>query len=181
MKFWADYVLVRTYQDSSSNQRGGSQGLLAPNEVRGIGWGLRNLADAAAYLPNNDPAKAYLVQKVTNNLNWMDTYAASVRGPSNPFGIVFPDKRLDSPTSTGWIALWEQDYVTWAIDHANKQGFIGGLQLRDQIGQFQLKLFTSSPDYPRDQAALSCFCRVSQRLPRDLLHDDGPDLEQRDQ
>jgi hypothetical protein len=49
MKYWANFTLLSTFQDSYSKRRGGSAGLLAPNEVRGIGWALRNLADTAAY------------------------------------------------------------------------------------------------------------------------------------
>jgi hypothetical protein len=149
MAYWADYVLIRTYQDSYSNERGGSLGLLAPNEVRGIGWGLRNLADAAAYLPNNDPVRAYLTQKVQNNLSWADNYAVS---HVTPLGTYFdgPDTTY---VSNGWsiYRLWMNDYVGWSLDHAADQGFVGGTQLRDKLAQFELSLFTS-PDFPREDA-----------------------------
>ena len=48
----------------------------------GYGWALRNLADAAAYYPDASPVKAYLSQKVINNLQWLDTYAARA-GPGH--------------------------------------------------------------------------------------------------
>ncbi len=38
MAFWANYVLLATFQDAMYNSRGGSQGLLHSNELRGIGW-----------------------------------------------------------------------------------------------------------------------------------------------
>jgi hypothetical protein len=59
MRFWANYDLIATWQDETYNARGGSQGLLKENEVRGIAWAVRNLADAAAFLPDNDPLKPY--------------------------------------------------------------------------------------------------------------------------
>ena len=83
MKFWANYVLLETFQDGFYNARGGghyqgpgsgtlihsgSWGLLAPNETRGFGWGVRNLADAAAYLPDEDPLKPYFAEKIAHNL-----------------------------------------------------------------------------------------------------------------
>src|SRR5262249_25372273 len=70
MAFWANFSLLRTFQDSHYNARGGSKGYLHPNETRGIAWCLRNLADAAAYLPDDEPVKPYLAQKVINNLEW---------------------------------------------------------------------------------------------------------------
>ena len=49
MAFWADYAMIRTYNGDGVR---GSLGILAYNEVRGFGWALRNIADAAAYHPD---------------------------------------------------------------------------------------------------------------------------------
>ena len=142
MKYWANFCLLWTFQDSHSNQRGGSEGLLAPNEVRGIAWALRNLADAAAYVPDNDEMRAYFRQKVVNNLAWLDKHAAT---QTTPLGTVFPLRRPEdeqwSPYT--WIALWEQMYVAWAVDRAQQHGFMPGTALRDRIVKLQLRLFTS--------------------------------------
>lgn len=152
MAFWANYTMLQTFQDEYYNARGGSMGLLGPNQVRGIGWGLRNLVDAAAYLPDADPMKAYLAEKVGYNLAWMDNYANTFQ---TPLGTLFEGRRNEnfdpSMNDRGWIALWEQNYVAWAIDHANKQGFEGGLALRDRIAGLQLDLFRNP--VTRDSAA----------------------------
>jgi PKD repeat protein len=152
MAFWANYVLLNTWQDAYYNARGGAQGLLYSNEVRGVAWGLRNLVDAAAYLPDASPLKNYFAEKVQNNLTWLDDYAAS---ETNPLGILWAFKRPEnvdpSLDSYAWIALWEQNYVAWSIDHANKQGFAGGLLHRDRIARLQLSLFTNPAT--RDGAA----------------------------
>ena len=152
MKYWANFCLLWTFQDSHSNQRGGSEGLLAPNEVRGIAWALRNLADAAAYVPDHDEMKAYFRQKVINNLAWLDKHAAT---QTTPLGTVFPLRRPEdeqwSPYT--WIALWEQMYVAWAVDRAQQHGFMPGTALRDRIVKLQLRLFTSEQDgYKRTHA-----------------------------
>jgi hypothetical protein len=152
MKYWANFTLLWTFQDSYSKQRGGSEGLLAANEVRGIGWGLRNLADAAAYVPDNDEMKAYFTQKVVNNLKWLDKNAATTAGP---LGTLFPRRRPEDEqwAPYTWIALWEQMYVAWAIDHAQQQGFQPGSGMRDSIVGVQLKLFTSEGEgYRRTHA-----------------------------
>ena len=86
MAFWANYGMVRTYPGDGMRS---SQGILANNEVRGFGWALRNLADAAAYYPDASPVKAYLSQKVINNLQWLDAYARAQDPVANPFQILW--------------------------------------------------------------------------------------------
>ena len=104
---------------------------------------------AAAYYPDSSPVKGYLSQKVNNNLQWLDDYARSQNPTTNPFQILWINKR---PDGGQYISLWEQTYLAYAIDRANQHGFIGGLAHRDRIARFHLELFTSEPDYPRAQA-----------------------------
>lgn len=146
MKYWANYSLISTFQDSYSKQRGGSEGLLAANEVRGIAWTLRNIADAAAYTPDDDDMKAYFRAKVLNNLAWLDKHAAS---QATPLGTLFPNRRPEDEqwAPYAWIALWEHIYVAWAIDRAHQHGFgPGGTALRDRVVKLQLRLFTSESE-----------------------------------
>ena len=142
MKYWANFCLLWTFQDSYSKQRGGSAGLLASNEVRGIGWALRNLADTAAYVPDNDSMRDYFRQKVVNNLTWLDQYAS---GLSTPLGTLFPGRRPEDEqwAPYSWMALWEQSYLAWAVDRAQQHGFGPGVVLRDRIARLQLRLFSS--------------------------------------
>ena len=142
MKYWANFCLVWTFQDSYSRQRGGSDGLLAPNEVRGVGWALRNLADAAAYIPDADEMRAYFREKVINNLTWLDQHATNL---STPLDTLFPLRRPEDDQwgPYTWIALWEHSYVAWAVDRAQQLGFGPGTTLRDRIVKLQLKLFSS--------------------------------------
>jgi hypothetical protein len=151
MAFWANSGLLMTFQDGYYNGRGGKAGLLAPNETRGIGWVLRNMADAAAYLPDSDPTKAYLAEKVANNLKWADEYAEKHR---TPLGTYFEGQDSDQVKVGKWALPrpWMNNYVAWALDHAVKQGFEGGTKLRDKLVQFQFRLFTSQ-EYPRTHAA----------------------------
>lgn len=171
MKYWANFCLIGTYQDSHSNQRGGSQGLFAPNEVRGIGWALRNLADAAAYVPDNDEMRAYFYQKVVNNLTWLDKHAAS---QVNPLGTVFPLRRPEdggwSPYT--WIALWEQVYVAWAVDRAQQLGFSPGTSLRDRIVKLQLRLFNSEAEGFRRTHAGAYVLAIGTRSGTSITHFD---------
>lgn len=142
MRFWANYCLLGTYPGQNNKQRGGSQGLLHGNEVRGIAWSLRNITDAAAYLPDKDPAKKYFAQRVINNLKWFEEHA---KRHQSPLGTLWEEVRGENQLRPEkvWIATWEQNYLAWAIDHANQQGFPGALNHRDRIARFQYSLFTS--------------------------------------
>ncbi len=155
MAFWANYCLIGSF--ASDDNRKGPQGLLIGNEVRGIGWGLRNLGDAAAYLPDLSPLKGYLASKVWHNLTSLDQYASA--HDSGPVQTLFPGRRPEDSTPPYqpyiWISLWEQSYLAWAIDHVMQHGRVGpfnlagaGGTIRNRIARLQLQLFTH-PEWPK--------------------------------
>src|SRR3954468_5159265 len=147
MAFWANYTMIRTYPGDGVRS---STGIIENNEVRGYGWGLRNIVDAAAMYADASAVRSYLVAKVTNNLQWLDNYANAQDLATNPFQILWLFER---PDGDQYISMWEQTYLMHAIDRARQQGFTGGLAHRDAIARSQLKLFNSEPDYPRAQGA----------------------------
>ncbi len=148
MAFWANYVLIGTWPGNGNWRRGALFVGEDVNvvQVRGMAWGLRNVADAAAYLPDGAPFKEYLIHKLSRNLAWLDRYAETHR---TPLGTSF-EKSEDGVLK---IAQWQQNFLAWSIDHARRQGFAGGTRMRDRIVAFGVKLFSSSPDYPREYAA----------------------------
>jgi hypothetical protein len=150
MAFWANYALLSTFQDAYYNARGGKEGLLKSNEPRGIAWALRNLVDAAAYLPSGDPVRPFLAAKVANNLKWADKHAAEHK---TPLGTYFEGQGPEQVGTKVWAVPrpWQNNYVAWSLDHALAQGFSGGEELRDRLARFQYRLFTSK-DFPREYA-----------------------------
>ena len=155
LAYWASFCLLGSF--ASDDNRKGAQGLLIGNEVRGIGWALRNLGDAAAYLPDDDPLKNYLASKTFANLSYLDSYAASF--DSGPVQTLFPGRRPEDTMAQYqpymWISLWEQSYVGWAIDRVMGHGTAGsvplasaGSTMRNRIARLQLALFTN-PQWPR--------------------------------
>ena len=154
--YWANFCLIGSF--ASDDNRKGPQGLLIGNEVRGIGWGLRNLGDAAAYLPDNSPMKAYLASKVWNNLTSLDQYASTYQ--SGPVQTLFPGRRPEDGVGQYqpymWISLWEQAYLAWAVDRVMDHGQVtafnfanGGATIRNRIARLQLALFTNA-QWPKD-------------------------------
>jgi len=157
MAYWANFCLIGSF--ASDDNRKGAQGLLIGNEVRGIGWGLRNLGDAAAYLPDTSPMKAYLASKVMSNLAYLDQYANAF--VSGPLQTLFPNRRPEDGNAPYqqymWISLWEQSYVAWAVDRVMQHRQVtpavsfatAGATIRNRIARLQLNLFTH-PQWPKD-------------------------------
>ena len=120
--------------------------------MRGYGWALRNLVDAAAYYPDASPMKAYLAQKVTNNLDVARRVCRTARNPiTNPFRGLWVDRRPEGPRYRGAVGRELPRVCDRPRD--SSKGSAGGLAHRDAIAKFQLLLFTSEPDYPRLAAA----------------------------
>lgn len=154
VKFWANFVLLATYQNAFQNGRGGAAGLLKSNQVRGNAWGLRPLVEAATCLPDSDPHKSYFAEKVQNNLDWYDDWAPQ---QLSPIGASWDDKRPENQQQQYrdhiTQATWEHNYLAYAIHFAHKQGFTGGEALLNRHGLYQLSLFTAGDDFDRRYAA----------------------------
>jgi hypothetical protein len=146
MAFWANHGMLATSGH-------GAAGLLVGNEVRGFGWALRNLAEAAAYYPDASPVKAYLAEKVVNNLAWLDNYAKALKTPGNPLWIVYAWTKYDRPEGPEYFAHWENNYLAYGIDRAVKLGFAPDNAYRNAANDLQLRFFTSEPEYPRSEGA----------------------------
>lgn len=148
MAFWTHYALLSTVYFSSynDNHRHRELGIVGTEQPRGRAWSTRNLADAAAYLPDADPARSYFREKLANNLEYFDE---NIYPTVNALGWVLPTVVGDQMQ----FSQWQNNYIAWAIGHANAQGFEGGSLLKHAIEDFQLKLFMSGPAYPREYGA----------------------------
>lgn len=111
--FWANWKMVI----GNPIYRQNATGLLKWVEVRGQAWGLRNLGEAAYIAPDDHPLKAYLINKIENNIKWYtDQYVGNTS--ANTIGYL-----MDDSYSPFGIAPWQDDFFTWAIGHLNELGF----------------------------------------------------------
>lgn len=151
MAFWGNHALLSSWSAPlEDGGRGGSLGIVGTEQVRARGWGLRNLVDAAAYLSDDHEAKGYLASKVQGNLAYYEAYIA---GHVSPLGTIFESQNTAlGDLSMVFVSVWQQAYLGWAIHHAKRQGFATTASLADAAAAFQLKLFTSGTDYPREYA-----------------------------
>lgn len=151
MAFWANYGLLATIPGIRGGN--GSEGLLWANETRGFGWALRNLTDAAAYLPDAHPLKGYLNEKLRNNLAWLDGQqegplgVAWHRSPFDDGGNPY----FDPERRHVWQSASMNNVLAWAVDHANEQGYAGGLTVKGSIARFNVQMLADP--LTRDGAA----------------------------
>lgn len=152
MCFWANYALLspRCFGASSPPNSGTPPvGILS---VTGLAWGLRELADAASYLPDSNYLKKGYAHQVESFLRWLDRYAEEF---VSPLGTLWHNQHPENRKQPRrvWIAPWEQNNLAWSIDHANQQGFAHGLKHRDRIARFQVSLFQGGSAFRREWAA----------------------------
>ncbi|VAW34091.1 hypothetical protein MNBD_GAMMA01-200, partial [hydrothermal vent metagenome] len=117
--FWANSNLISSSlatRGSIDNVDDNSQGVIRGQQVRGQGWSLRTLAQAAYITPDAHRMKSYFNNKLLNN---MDYYLA--RFPNNPtannIGALPHRNSLDT------AAPWMDDFFTWAVAYTVELGY----------------------------------------------------------
>jgi RNA polymerase sigma factor (sigma-70 family) len=142
LRFWANHGLLAIPPDD----RQGARGLLAM-EPAAMAWTLRDLVDAAAWLPDGDRDGERFRRLVEENLRWADAYAAG-REPapehgsaSDALGTCFEfQPSYVAPGADGrWpvqIYADHNEVLAWSLGHAERQGFLGGAALRRRLVAF---------------------------------------------
>ncbi len=172
MIYYANFALLVTQPEyrgfgwgylsgASTNLSNATRGLLnaqgpdAGNELRGMAWGLRDLAQCGKWLPDNNSLKTYFATCAQNNINDHDAYATAMA--TSPGGDIygayqnsnvaldatFPRKRPqdgDYPGKT-WLSSFEQGYMTQVLHFTiRNQGWTGGTVALAQLLQFWSRL-----------------------------------------
>jgi hypothetical protein len=155
MRLWAHATILMEYQGDGWHAYGIGSGpmwtLLYSHQVRGIAWGLRTIAEAAAFLPDGDADKTYFENAVTENLTHLE-WVATTLDPGGPLGVPFV-----SPATSGALKLavvsWQNDYVLYAIDRANALGFAGASSMRTKLATWRVRLLTTADGWDRAYGA----------------------------
>ena len=132
VEFWAGWVLGSV--DPAYRQN--AKGLLAVagNEVRGISWSLRTIGEAATILPDKAPLKSYFVEKLKNNLDWLNEHYTRNHNPEeSPVIAVIP--KPDDPQT---MAPWQQDYLMMAVGQLNEMQVPGSGELEAWLAKFSV-------------------------------------------
>ena len=138
--FWASYNLF----SSNPGYRQQNKGLFKHDQLRGQGWSLRTLGQAAYITPDEYPLKDYLVDKVENNLEYYNTQYTD-NNDSNKLGIIIDGYTLGYNSNRG-LAPWQQDYFTWSVGYLNELGFTEAAPLLEWLAKFQIGRM-NDPEY----------------------------------
>lgn len=110
--FWAGFNAIRMNPAYRKNELA----LASPEQLRGQGWILRTLAEAAAITPDDHPYKQlFLFQVESNMTDYNTTYTD---GNGNVLGCVGNDMSysVNSTTKNG-LSPWQDDFFTSALGH----------------------------------------------------------------
>jgi hypothetical protein len=151
MRFWAHFCLLVTYPgDGWRNYTTGtgSSGMhLYPNQVRGVAWGLRTLAEIATFLPDGDTDKSYFAAATESNLIFLD-WVSTTLDPGGPLGIPLVSAATGGATALA-VVSWQNDYVAYGLDRCHQLGFTDGLALKTQLATWRVRLLTTSGTWDR--------------------------------
>ena len=123
MLYYANFAIMHTNPSQTyttqDRYRQGERGLLWRNETRGMAWALRNVTDAANYLPDSSQYQAMLRRVVRENLRDLDRYLKEMESDAP---IVITIGSVSSITSGTAELLqtspWQIGFLAWAVAHA---------------------------------------------------------------
>ncbi|MBI5430578.1 MAG: putative Ig domain-containing protein [Nitrosomonadales bacterium] len=99
LQFWSTWNLLK----GTPVYRHFDQGLVVWDQVRGMAWTIRTLAQTAAFTPDSQlgstAPKTYYTSLITNNINWYNDYAATHPSQLGALGdLSYPSYLYDSIT-----------------------------------------------------------------------------------
>lgn len=136
LQFWSQWNAWGT----APEYHGYAKGLIGWDQIRGQGWSLRTLAQAAYVTPDGDPLKGPLLREMKANADWYDAAYAN-----NPQANIF-HVALRASDAADSVAPWMDDYLTWAAQYAVGLGFGELRNFARWKGVFAVQRMTN-PDY----------------------------------
>lgn len=145
MRAWAHYC----FMGWGPYGRRATEGIIAYQQTRGIGWALRDIADFVAYAPDDDVDTPYFRAKLQNNLRELDVQADTA---TDPLGSVRPTGSYiakDAAKIQSQVPVWQNNYLAWGLHRAIGHHGLGpaGSTMRDKLVRYQVMLLTSAPDF----------------------------------
>jgi len=130
LQFWANFNMLQ----HNPYYREFGQGLFKPDQVRGQGWSLRTLGQAAYITPDADPLKKYFVDRVGYNLAWYSkTYLQDPQ--ANQLGYLANGYAI---LEDGTTSPWMDDFFTWSVGHMVHLGFEDAIPLLAYKAKFSV-------------------------------------------
>jgi hypothetical protein len=111
------------------------------NQVRGLAWSLRTLANAAFLLPTNDPMRGYFDAKLRGNLAKMVQIYIQERAHKSAGPLEGWVSGAYEPM--GVLAPWQQGFLAIVLNWANDMGYRDAGQIVGWMSNFITGLFTN--------------------------------------
>jgi len=147
MMFDANWAINNTWPGATPAR--GSEGMLWGDAPRGFAWGLRDVIDAAFYLPDTHPYKAYFTKVMDNNLAGMDEYVGQLQNPLQFYHV--PVGNVDGNPA---VDPWQLTYLAWVFDHAIAQNDSpAGTAAVHNLLNSVMGAFTNAPSFLPEYAA----------------------------
>jgi hypothetical protein len=163
LQFWGMWNAFET----NPGYRDNIKGIMSSEQVRGQGWALRTLAEAAYITPDTDSLKTAFTNIINNNLDWYNsTYVTNTANPqyANKLGIIVNGFALGYDNGTG-MAPWMDDFFTSAIGHAAEMGFSKANSLLAWKAQFPISRMTGAGACWIDAAIYQLHVRSAENAP----------------
>ena len=138
LQFWAMYSTFT----SNPGYREAGRGLVKWDQVRGQGWTLRTLAQAAWISPDTDPLKAQFEYFLNTNLDWYNENY-SHNASANKLGVIVNGYAVTYNGGVG-LAPWMDDFFTSAIGYTLELGFTKAQPLLAYKAKFSIDRMTAS-------------------------------------
>ena len=107
-------------------------------QERGLAWTIRDLTNAAALTPDNDPLKAYFSGQLDNIIqNLLDTWVHGARGAAQGELQGYIMGAFDS----NQVAPWQQGYLAIALGQAAAHGVEGAAEVLGWMNNFLTGLY----------------------------------------
>jgi len=132
LTYWAAWNLTAM----NPAYRGGGQGLLWEDQVRGQAWTLRALGEASRIIPESHAMKKYFQSRLSNSLEWFyKNWIVSPTADVSPMGS--PVNPYDPTT----FAPWQNDFWTIVMAQHAEAGEPRAMELLNWIGKFGVGRF----------------------------------------
>jgi hypothetical protein len=135
LMFWAAWNM-NGYNPGYREQ---GKGLLHSEQVRGQGWGMRALGEAARALPDAHPMKAYFEKRLANNLAWYNEHYRE-GGTGSPLGA------LVNPYQDDTIGPWQNDFFGLAVAQLAQDGYSQAQPIFNWVSRFNVGRFQHEAD-----------------------------------
>lgn len=142
--FWANWNMGKI----NPAYRGGGQGLVHEEQMRGQAWALRALGEATRAMPDKHAMKGYFQRKLGDNLAYyVQLYPRDTKGAVSPMGM------MEKGDAIGQTAPWQNDFMALIVGQLAEANDPAATEYFNWISRFTVgRMANESAGFCRAQA-----------------------------